>query len=89
MTSDVVIVGGGIAGLSCAYELQKRGVAFELLEAGQRPGGVILSERVDGFTIDAGPDSLLIQKPEGIELCQELGIGDRLVSTKLPRGAYV
>jgi len=89
MTSDVVIVGGGIAGLSCAYELQKRGVAFTLLEAGTRPGGVIFSERVDGFTVDAGPDSLLIQKPEGIELCRELGLGDRLVSTKLPRGAYV
>jgi oxygen-dependent protoporphyrinogen oxidase len=89
MTSDVVIAGGGIAGLSCAYELQKRSVAFTLLEAGTRPGGVIFSERLEGFTIDAGPDSLLIQKPEGIELCRELGLGDRLVSTKVPRGAYV
>ena len=89
MTASVVIVGGGIAGLACAYELQKRGVEFVLLESGSRPGGVIFSERVDGFTIDAGPDSLLIQKRDGIELCEELGLGDRLVSTKLPRGAYV
>ena len=89
MTASVVIVGGGIAGLACAYKLQKRGVEFVLLESGSRPGGVIFSERVDGFTIDAGPDSLLIQKRDGIELCEELGLGDRLVSTKLPRGAYV
>jgi oxygen-dependent protoporphyrinogen oxidase len=50
---------------------------------------VILSEEIDGFTIDAGPDSLLIQKPEGIRLCEEIGLGDRLVSTKLPRLAYI
>jgi oxygen-dependent protoporphyrinogen oxidase len=86
---DVVIVGGGIAGLAAAYELNRRGVAFVLLEAAPRPGGVIFSETIDGFTIDAGPDSLLIQKPEGITLCQELGLGDRLVSTLPPRLAFI
>jgi oxygen-dependent protoporphyrinogen oxidase len=50
---------------------------------------VILSEPIDGFTIDAGPDSLLIQKPDGIALCHELGLGDRLVSTLPPRLAYI
>ena len=50
---------------------------------------VILSEHQDGFTIDAGPDSLLVQKPDGIRLCEELGLRDRLVPTKLPRLAYI
>ena len=63
--APVIIVGGGIAGLSAAFELHRRAVPFLLLEAGSRAGGVVLSEQVDGFTIDAGPDSLLIQKPEG------------------------
>ena len=72
---DVVIVGGGIAGLAAAYELSRRGVSFVVLERHARPGGVILSEEVDGFTIDGGPDSLLVQKPDGIQLCQELGLG--------------
>ena len=57
--------------------------------AAPRAGGVILSEQIDGFTIDGGPDSLLMQKPEAIALCQELGLGDRLVPTKPPRLAYI
>ncbi len=86
---DVVIVGGGIAGLATGYELHKRGIPFAILERGPREGGVILSEEIDGFTIDAGPDSLLTQKPEAVTLCQELGLGDRLVSTKPPRLAFM
>src|SRR5947209_8716795 len=87
--TDVVVVGGGIAGLAAAYELSKRGVSFVLLERASRIGGVILSEQIDGFTIDGGPDSLLTQKPEGIRLCEELGLGARLVPTKLSRVAYI
>ena len=65
---DVIIVGAGIAGLAAAYELNRRGVSVLVLERSARPGGVILNETVDGFIIDAGPDSLLIQKPDGITL---------------------
>jgi oxygen-dependent protoporphyrinogen oxidase len=89
MSLDAIVVGGGIAGLSAGYELHKRGVRFAILEGAPRAGGVILSEEVDGFTIDAGPDALLRQKPEAIRLCQELGIGDRLVPTRPPRLAYI
>ncbi len=89
MNHDVLVIGGGIAGLATAYELERQGVSYQLLERSSRAGGVILSETADGFTIDAGPDSLLIQKPEAITLCEELGLGDRLVSTKLPRLAYI
>jgi oxygen-dependent protoporphyrinogen oxidase len=87
--NNVVIVGGGIAGLATAYELSRRGVPFVLLESADRAGGVILSEQIDGFTIDAGPDSLLVQKRDGITLCEELGLGDRLVPTKPPRLAFI
>lgn len=89
MSTPVLIIGGGIAGLATAYELHRQGCAFTLLESRARPGGVVLSEEVDGFVLDAGPDSLLVQKPDGIKLCQELGLGDRLVSTKPPRLAYI
>ena len=56
------------------------GASVRVLEASDRIGGVILNEQIDGFTIDAGPDSLLVQKPEAIALCRELGLGDRLVT---------
>jgi oxygen-dependent protoporphyrinogen oxidase len=89
MGVDVIVVGGGIAGLSAAYELQARGLSFMLLERTARPGGVIVSEEVDGYTIDGGPDSLLVQKPEAIALCREIGLGDRLITTKPPRLAFI
>ncbi len=85
----VAIVGGGMAGLATAYELHRRGVPFAVLESESRAGGVVLSEQIDGYTIDGGPDALLVQKPDGIKLCHELGLGDRLVATKPPRLAYI
>jgi len=77
----IAIVGGGIAGLSAAWELQKRGVPWVLLEAGPRVGGVIRTEEKDGFLLEGGPDSILAQKPEGVALCREIGLGDRLIPT--------
>ena len=86
---DVAIIGGGISGMAAAYELQRRGVSARVVEAGSRPGGVIRTERFDGWVVDGGPDSLLVQKPAAVALCRELGIADRLVSTLTPRTAYV
>jgi oxygen-dependent protoporphyrinogen oxidase len=87
--NDVLVIGSGIAGLAAAYELQRRGVSVRVLEASHRPGGVISTERFDGWIIDAGPDSLLVQKPAAVALCRELGIAGRLVSTLPPRTAYI
>jgi protoporphyrinogen/coproporphyrinogen III oxidase len=78
---EVVVIGGGIAGLSAALALHDAGRDFLLLEAGPRLGGVIRTETTDGFVIEAGPDAILAQKPEGLELCRALGLADRLVPT--------
>ncbi len=78
---DVAIVGAGISGLAAAYELQRSGTGVRLLEASDRLGGVIRTDRIDGWVIDGGPDSMLVQKPAAVGLCRELGIADRLVST--------
>src|SRR6266542_105408 len=79
--TSVAIVGGGIAGLTAAYTLARRSIPFTLIEAGPRFGGVIRTERRGGFLLEGGPNSILAQKPEGIGLCRELGLGDRLVPT--------
>jgi oxygen-dependent protoporphyrinogen oxidase len=86
---DIAIVGGGIAGLAAAFELQLRGRTTRVLEGTGRAGGVITTERMGEWVIDGGPDSLLVQKPAAVTLCRELGIADRLVPTLMPRTAYV
>jgi oxygen-dependent protoporphyrinogen oxidase len=75
----VAVVGGGIAGLSAAYELCRRNVPFVLLEGGTQWGGVIRTERAAGFLLEGGPDTLLAQKPAGLALVHELGLDSRLV----------
>ena len=83
------VVGGGISGLAAAFELHRQGVRFLLFESSGRLGGLIRTEQADGFTLDAGADSLLVEKPAAIELCRELDLADRLVPTLPPRRAYV
>ena len=58
---EVVVIGGGIAGLAATYELRRRGVNVLLVESGERLGGVIRTDRFDGWVIDGGPDALLSQ----------------------------
>ena len=86
---DVAVVGAGVSGLAAAYELRKRKRSVVVLEAQKRAGGIIQTDRVGEFLIDAGPDALLVQKPAAVALCNELGLGDRLFPTKLPRTAYI
>ena len=74
MRVDCVIVGGGISGLAAAHELHRCRIPFVLVEKDGRYGGVIRTEHVDGFVVDAGPDALLTQKPAAIALCSELGV---------------
>jgi oxygen-dependent protoporphyrinogen oxidase len=88
--TTVAIIGGGISGLSAALALHKQKVPYLVLEAGERLGGVIRTERRDGFLLEGGPDSMLAQKPEGVALCRELGLGERLVPTNPDqRAVYV
>ena len=53
--ADVMGVGGGVTGLAAAYELEKLGVDYTLIEVKGRLGGSVVSERRDGFVLDGGP----------------------------------
>jgi oxygen-dependent protoporphyrinogen oxidase len=85
--SRIVIIGGGVSGLSAAYRLVERSEKSNsppeivLLEATARLGGVIRTERREGFLLEAGPDSFISEKPEAFELAQRLGLTSRLIET--------
>jgi protoporphyrinogen/coproporphyrinogen III oxidase len=81
---EVVIVGGGIAGLAAAHRVRERDPACRLtvLEAGDRLGGSIATEMGHGFVIEHGADSFLTEKPWAMDLARRLGLEDRLVRTR-------
>jgi len=91
----IAIIGGGIAGLSAAYFLEKARRAgaplqWTLFEKSKRLGGVIRTEQQDGFVLEAGPDSFLTAKPDALALCRELGIEDQIIpSNDAIRKTYI
>ena len=78
---SIVIVGGGISGLSTAYYLAKAGVPSTLIEKRPRLGGVIQTERIDGCLVEAGPDSFLSAKPWAMDLIRELGLEGEVIGS--------
>ncbi|MEO8098976.1 MAG: protoporphyrinogen oxidase [Acidobacteriota bacterium] len=89
-TSQVVIVGGGIAGLSAAYELNKANVPHILIEKRPRLGGVIETRSWEGCILECGPDSFISQKPEALALIKELGMESEVIgSNDAERVTYI
>lgn len=84
----VAIIGGGVSGLAAAYELSQLGIPFVLYEREPHCGGVVRTEYVDGYTIDAGPDTLLTHKPAAIDLCRALGLA-ALLHPQLSRTTFI
>src|SRR3984957_13903645 len=78
----VVIAGGGLSGLTAAFYLKRAGIPFRLFEPQPRLGGVMLTEQIDGFTVEAGPDSWLTSKPWAVELLRDAGLDDDVIGCK-------
>ena len=88
MAQNIVVVGGGIAGLATAYYTEKAAkeqgldVKVTVVERDARLGGKVLTDETDdGFVIEGGPDSFITQKPWGLQLVRELGLADNLLGT--------
>lgn len=83
----IIIIGGGITGLSTAYRLVELGtekklpIEIVLLEGGGRVGGTIATRCLDGFLIEEGPDSFITTKPWALSLCRRIGLDSCLIPT--------
>jgi oxygen-dependent protoporphyrinogen oxidase len=91
----IAIIGGGISGLAAAhaFEQQRRAgaqVEYGVFESSSRLGGVLVTERVDGCLVEAGPDSFLTEKPWATDLCANIGLGNQLIGSNDPqRKTYI
>lgn len=80
-STDALVLGGGVAGLSAALRLADAGRTVRLIEASDRLGGVVRTVRADGFTADVGPDAFLVRKPAALDLCERLGVATASAQT--------
>ena len=91
----VAIVGGGVAGVTAAYELSqlaRRSMPLQgvLFEASTRLGGIVETVHEGGFVIECGPDAWVTEKPWARELAEELGLADEVMpSNDATRKTYV
>ncbi|MFC4778627.1 protoporphyrinogen oxidase [Paenibacillus sp. GCM10023252] len=87
MSDRIVVIGGGISGLSSAFYVQReaerqgRQVEITIVEASPALGGKINTLQREGFVIEKGPDSFLARKLPIIELAKELGLEGELTAT--------
>ncbi|HEX6424035.1 MAG TPA: protoporphyrinogen oxidase [Acidimicrobiales bacterium] len=77
---DLAVVGGGITGLTAAWEGRRRGARVVLFEGDTRAGGKLRTSPLGGVPVDESADAFLARVPEAVELCAELGIDTDLVS---------
>src|SRR5215472_5276629 len=78
----VIVVGAGISGLALAFRLRQAAPSLDVavLEQRERPGGTVWTERRDGYQVEIGPNGFLDTKPDTLRLCQDLGLGERLLA---------
>lgn len=75
----IAVLGGGISGLTVAYQLKKLNKPFLLFEADDHLGGKVGSFKEAGFTCELGPNTVLVNNPEIKSLLQDLGLWDDII----------
>lgn len=89
-SKSIAVLGAGITGLTAAHRLVQRGHAVRLFETTARVGGAIRTELVDGWLIEAGPNTMLGGEPAVAALIDELGLGpERISASAAARHRYV
>ena len=72
MNKKILIVGGGISGLSLGWELSKKGFDIEIIEANNELGGLASTVKFDKYLLDFGPHFFLSEKQEILEKVNNL-----------------
>jgi len=86
----VAVVGAGVAGLTAAYRLKRRGIRVVVYEASDRVGGVILTERREGYLAELGPNSLTAGAGALADVLSELGLdASRVEAQRDARKRYI
>tara|TARA_B110000037_G_scaffold29139_1_gene34773 strand:- start:47174 stop:48550 length:1377 start_codon:yes stop_codon:yes gene_type:complete len=75
---SALVVGSGISGITAAHRLHERGWNVTLIESSNRVGGVIQSQRIDGYLCEDGPNSMLIRSEAVRTFISRLGLDERL-----------
>jgi len=94
---DTLIIGAGISGLTAAHHLAHAGKDVLVLESQDRAGGKIVTDRVDGYLLEAGPNSLRVENQATLDLIDQIGLMDRILDANptskkrfiLKNGAWV
>jgi oxygen-dependent protoporphyrinogen oxidase len=88
----VAVIGGGISGLATSHRLTELDpeLSVTLLERAERLGGVLDTQRENGYLFEWGADNFITNVPWGVDLCRRIGLGDQLLETdQQHRGAFV
>ncbi|MRX43925.1 protoporphyrinogen oxidase [Agromyces kandeliae] len=87
-STDVIVIGGGVAGLVAALECARLGLGVIVLEQSDRPGGCVGRIEVDGLALDAGAESFATRNDSVSKLVERLGLADAVESPN-PAGAWL
>lgn len=79
---SIAILGGGISGLCAGYALKKEGFNVTVYERNEAAGGVILSQRQNGWLVETGPNTLLAGGKKLWNFFEELNLTDRVEKAK-------
>jgi oxygen-dependent protoporphyrinogen oxidase len=77
---DVLVIGGGVAGLVAARECAQVGLKVTIIEATDAVGGPVAGHVLDGLTLDSGAESFAVRGGTVAAFVEDLGLTDRVVA---------
>ena len=77
-----IVVGGGVSGLSAAWELKNKGFEVTVIERRDAAGGVIHTFESGGFRAESGTNSVMVTSPRLLKFFEDAGLGEKVERSK-------